>query len=84
MKHAIETGQPLDRYIDRFLFADGWRVTSSLNLETQPGYEVTMTKTIAPDVGQTVSGSATSAGEATFMACSVARRVRSPMTVTSR
>jgi hypothetical protein len=81
MQHAIKTGQPLDRYIDRFLFADGWRVTSSVKLDMQPGYEVTMTKTIAPSAGHTVSGTATSAGEATFKACSVARRDWSSMTV---
>jgi hypothetical protein len=81
MKHEIETSQPLDRYIDRFLFADGWRVTRSTRLGTQLVYEVTMTKTLAPDAGQTVAGSATSAGEATFKACSVARRVWSSMTM---
>jgi hypothetical protein len=74
MQHTIDTGQPLDRYIDRFLFAEGWRVTSSVKLETQPGYEVTLTKTIAPFEGHSVSRSATSAGEATFKACSAARR----------
>jgi hypothetical protein len=84
MQHTIDTGQPLDRYIDRFLFAEGWRVTSSVKLETQPGYDVTLTKTIAPSAGQTVRGSATSAGEATFKACSVARRVWSSMTVVTQ
>lgn len=75
MKHAVETGQPLDRYIDRFLFADGWRVTSSVKLDGQSGFEVTLTKTTAPFEGHSVSRSSTSAGEATFKACSAARKV---------
>jgi hypothetical protein len=75
MKHAIDTGQPLDRYIDRFLFADGWRVSSVVLVDDTSLYEVTITKTAGPDEGRTVTRRATSAGEATFMACSTARQV---------
>ena len=65
--------QPLDRYIDRFLQAEGWRVTS---VEPDAGsgqFAVTITKGTAPGLGQAVTRSATSAGEATFKACSSAR-----------
>jgi hypothetical protein len=74
MHHAIDTGQPLDRCIDRFLFAEGWRVTSSVKLTPRPGYDVTLTKTIAPFVGHVVTRSASSASEATLKACRAVRR----------
>jgi hypothetical protein len=68
----------LDRYIDRFLLADGWRVTA-VDRESTPGLvAVTMTRT--SEAGeQSVTRSATSAGEAAFMACSSARRLANPV-----
>lgn len=68
-----ETEQPLDRYIDRFLAAQGWRVTSVAKIQDAVGYDVTLTKELDPDKGRTVTRSAASAGEATFKACSSAR-----------
>lgn len=65
--------QPLDRYIDRFLAAQGWRVTDVVKLQGATGYDVTLTKELEPDKGRTVTRSAASAGEATFKACSSAR-----------
>ncbi len=65
--------QPLDRYIDRFLAAQGWRVTDVVKLQGTTGYDVTLTKELEPDKGRTVTRSAASAGEATFKACSSAR-----------
>jgi hypothetical protein len=64
----------LDRYIDRFLLAEGWRVTG-VDRGTTPGLvAVTMSRT-TEDGEQSVTRSATSAGEAAFMACSSARRL---------
>lgn len=74
MKPSSLTGQPLDRYIDRFLFEEGWRVSTVVKDPASQRYDVTLTKTVAPDEGRTVTRSATSAGEATFMACSTARQ----------
>lgn len=65
----------LSRYIDRFLFADGWRVTAIVVHETGDRYEVTLTKEADPHLGRTVSRTADSAGEATFLACGSARRL---------
>ncbi len=65
----------LTRSIDRFLRADGWRVTAVASREDGSGYDVTMTKTIAPSLGHQVTRHARSAGEATLMACSSARLV---------
>lgn len=73
MTTSHDSEQPLDRYIDRFLYADGWRVTNVVNRAESQRYEVTITKTIAPHEGHSVTRSATSAGEATFKACSGAR-----------
>lgn len=67
------TSQPLDRYIDRFLFADGWRVTHVVS--TGSLHEVTITKGTEPNLGATVTRSAAGAGEATFKACSSAREL---------
>lgn len=65
--------EALSRYIDRFLFAEGWRVS---NVETTDGgYEVTLTKESGSGEGQSVSHSAPSAGEATFKACGRARKL---------
>jgi hypothetical protein len=68
-----QTSQPLDRYIDRFLFADGWRVTNSVTNGSL--HEVTITKGTEPGLGATVTRSAGGAGEATFKACSSAREL---------
>lgn len=65
----------LSRYIDRFLFADGWRVTGVHARGAGAGYEVTLTKEADPHRGRSVSGTAPSAGEATFIACGFARRL---------
>ena len=70
------TDQPLDRYIDRFLFAKGWRVTDVVRRTDVAEYEVTITKGEAPDKGRAVTRSASSAGEATFKACSSARQIQ--------
>ncbi len=67
------TNQPLDRYIDRFLFADGWRVTSAVTNGSL--HEVTITKGTEPGMGATVTRTASGAGEATFRACSSAREL---------
>jgi hypothetical protein len=66
-----QTSQPLDRYIDRFLFAEGWRVTNVVSSGSL--FEVTITKGTEPGIGATVTRSASGAGEATFRACSSAR-----------
>ncbi len=65
--------QPLDRYIDRFLAAQGWRVTDVVKVQGATGYDVTLTKELEPNKGRMVTRSAASAGEATFKACSSAR-----------
>lgn len=69
------TDQPLDRYIDRFLFAKGWRVTDVVRRTDVAEYDVTITKGDDPDKGRSVTRSASSAGEATFKACSTARSI---------
>lgn len=70
------TDQPLDRYIDRFLFAKGWRVTGVVRRTDIAEYDVTITKGEDPDKGRAVTRSASSAGEATFKACSSARSIQ--------
>lgn len=70
------TDQPLDRYIDRFLFAKGWRVTDVVRRTDAAEYDVTITKGDDPDKGRAVTRSASSAGEATFKACSTARLIQ--------
>ncbi|HYI24859.1 MAG TPA: hypothetical protein VD767_05560 [Thermomicrobiales bacterium] len=73
MSEAYIPNEPLDRYIDRFLYAEGWRVTGVVAHADPPRYDVTITKTAAPFQGHSVTRSATSAGDATFKACSGAR-----------
>jgi hypothetical protein len=74
MSHAATvTDQPLDRYIDRFLLAEGWRVTEVVAHTSPASYAVTLTKGAEPGLGRQVTRSASSAGEATFKACSSAR-----------
>jgi len=70
---GVPSPESLDRYIDRFLAAAGWRVTGVVKRDDTAGYEVTLTKELEPDKGRTVTRSAASAGEATFKACSSAR-----------
>jgi hypothetical protein len=65
----------LTRSIDRFLRADGWRVTEVAKRDDNSGYDVTLTKDAEPNKGHRVTRHATSAGEATLMACSSARLV---------
>ena len=65
----------LTRSIDRFLRADGWTVTEVSERADHTGYDVTMTKGTEPNMGHSVTRHSTSAGEATLMACSSARRV---------
>jgi len=70
--------EELDRYIDRFLLAEGWRVTDVDRVSTPGLVAVTMTRTT--ESGElTVTRSATSAGEATFKACSSARNLANPV-----
>ena len=64
----------LNRSIDRFLLADGWRVALVEKSADGRSYAVTLTKTTEPHMGLTVTRSASSAGEATLMACSSARQ----------
>jgi hypothetical protein len=64
----------LDNYIDRFLLADGWRVTDVVMRTGPEPYAVSITKGSAPHPGHSITRSATSAGEATFKACSAARQ----------
>lgn len=66
----------LTRSIDRFLRADGWRVTEVAKRDDETGYDVTLTKTTDPNQGHSVTRHARSAGEATLKACSSARLVR--------
>lgn len=63
----------LSRYIDRFLFADGWRITCVSTRPDGGGYNVTLTEETKSGPGRSVVRSAASAGEATFKACSSAR-----------
>ena len=63
----------LNRSIDRFLFAAGWRVSVVTQRADRGGYDVTLVKEAGPDRGITVTRTASSAGEATLKACSSAR-----------
>jgi hypothetical protein len=63
----------LSRSIDRFLRAEGWRVTDVVKRADGSGYDVTLTKDTEPNLGQRVTRHASSAGEATLKACSSAR-----------
>jgi hypothetical protein len=61
----------LNRSIDRFLIAAGWRVTEVT--KRNDGYDVTLSRGTEPDTSQAVTRYARSAGEATLKACSSAR-----------
>ena len=71
--HDDIVSEPLNRSIDRFLFADGWRVTEVASTTDPAGFAVTLTKTTDPGKGHSVTRSATSRGEAVLKACSSAR-----------
>lgn len=71
----------LDRYIDRFLIADGWRVTGVDTVSTPGLIEVTISRESDTLEPLTVTRSATSAGEAAFKACSSARKLMAPAVV---
>lgn len=76
MQHPLSNSpEVLDRSIDRFLYEDGWRVTDVLRRPDNSGYAVTLTKTTGDSIGANVTRMASSAGEATLMACSSARRI---------
>ena len=72
--HSSTSPEVLSRSIDRFLHADGWRVSDVDQRADGTGYDVTLTKTSEPDMGRSVTRHASSAGEATLMACSSARQ----------
>ena len=71
----VPSADILSRYIDRFLFAEGWRVTDVAVDDQGANYDVTLTKEFGPDQGRSVTRTASSAGEATFKACSSARNL---------
>lgn len=71
------SAETLSRYIDRFLFAEGWRVTDVVVRDEGAHYDVTLAKEIGPGQGRSVTRTAPSAGEATFKACSSARQLDS-------
>lgn len=73
VKPSSNSAEVLNRSIDRFLFAAGWRVTDVTKRPDDTGYEVTLTKSTEPNMGQSVTRHASSAGEATLKACSSAR-----------
>lgn len=76
--HDDIVSEPLNRSIDRFLFADGWRVSDIAPSTDPAGFAVTLTKTTDPGKGHSVTRSATSRGEAVLKACSSARNARLP------
>lgn len=71
--HDDIVAEPLNRSIDRFLFAEGWRVSAIATATDPAGFAVTLTKTTDPGKGHAVTRSATSRGEAVLKACSSAR-----------
>lgn len=74
-EYLSNTADALNRSIDRFLYADGWRVTNVVRHADDSGYDVTLTRTTEAGPGPSVTRTATSAGEATLKACSSARRL---------
>lgn len=75
MPPTSSTNSPdvLNRSIDRFLRADGWRVSAVVRRADGTDYAVTLTKQTDPQRGRSVTRTASSAGEATLKACSSAR-----------
>jgi hypothetical protein len=80
MQHSDPTNSvdALNRTIDRFLFAAGWRVSDVTQRTDGGGYDVTLVKESPPNLGITVMRTASSAGEATLKACSSARLWTAP------
>jgi hypothetical protein len=76
--YSTNSTDALNRSIDRFLLAAGWRVTEVVMRADGAGYDVTMTKGMDPDMGRSVTRTARSAGEATLKACSSARLSQAP------
>jgi hypothetical protein len=72
---TIDQTDTLSRYIDRFLFAEGWRIGSVERHDGDGQYHVTLTQHAGFPSARSVTRSALSAGEATFMACSSARQL---------
>lgn len=71
----VPSADVLSRYIDRFLFAEGWRVTDVIVRDDGSAFDVTLTKEFGPAQSRSVTRTAASAGEATFKACSSARNL---------
>ena len=71
----LPSSEVLSRYIDRFLFAEGWRVTDVVVRDDGAHFDVTLTKESGEHQGRSVTRTASSAGEATFKACSSARQL---------
>jgi hypothetical protein len=76
--NATNSVDVLNRTIDRFLFAAGWRVKQVSQRTDGGGYDVTLIKETQPNQGVTVMRTASSAGEATLKACSSARLWTAP------
>ena len=72
-----DSNNALNRSIDRFLFAAGWRVSDVVPRDAEGGFDVTLTKIFEPDRGRSVTRFATSRGEAVLKACSSARATQS-------
>ncbi len=68
-----DSNNALNRSIDRFLFAAGWRVSDVVPRDAEGGFDVTLTKIYEPDKERSVTRFATSRGEAVLKACSSAR-----------
>jgi hypothetical protein len=77
--YSTNSAETLNRSIDRFLLAAGWRVSDVVRRADGAGYDVTLTKEMAPDMGRMVTRTAHSAGEATLKACSSARVPLAPV-----
>jgi len=75
---STNSADVLNRSIDRFLLAAGWRVSAVVERADGTGYDVTLTKETDPDRGRSVTRTASSAGEATLKACSSARLAAIP------
>jgi hypothetical protein len=65
----------LNRSIDRFLLAAGWRVTDVVKRVDGSGYDVTLSRGDETGSGHVVTRHGGSAGEATLRACSSARKL---------
>lgn len=72
-----DSNTALNRSIDRFLLAAGWRVSDVAPRDAGGGFDVTLTKIFEPERGRSVTRFATSRGEAVLKACSSARAPQS-------